>query len=105
MIKRFFFLLLMVAGLTAVIQTQTGNFNRSKPVVIALPERISGLDTLTGGTMSTAAERLQTLIFNSLVRKNEKFEYVGELGDFKIESDKLSVTFTLKDNIKFHNGK
>jgi peptide/nickel transport system substrate-binding protein len=45
-------------------------------------------------------------MFNSLVRKNEKFEYVGELAkDVKIDAANLTVTFTLQDNVKFHNGK
>ncbi|HEY0050747.1 MAG TPA: ABC transporter substrate-binding protein, partial [Pyrinomonadaceae bacterium] len=53
-----------------------------------------------------AADRVRNLMFNSLVRKNEKFEYVGELAkDVKIDAANLTVTFTLQDNVKFHNGK
>ncbi len=74
-------------------------------VTIALPEKFSGLDTLSSTATDAAADRVRTLIFNSLVRKNEKFEYVGELGDYQIGADNLTVTFTLKDNVKFHNGK
>lgn len=74
-------------------------------ITIALPEKFSGLDTLSNTGTDAAADRIRNLIFNSLIKKNEKFEYVGELGDYKIGDDNLTVTFTLKDNVKFHNGK
>jgi peptide/nickel transport system substrate-binding protein len=45
-------------------------------------------------------------MFNTLVKKNERFEYVGELAkDIKISDDGKVVTLTLQDNVKFHNGK
>lgn len=53
-----------------------------------------------------ASERFRQLMFNSLMKKNERFEYVPELiSDYKVAPDGLSVTFTLRDNVKFHNGK
>jgi peptide/nickel transport system substrate-binding protein len=78
---------------------------KSDVVTIALPEKFSGLDTLSSIGTEAAADRVRTLIYNSLIRKNERFEYVGELGDYQIGADNLTVTFTLRDNIKFHNGK
>jgi peptide/nickel transport system substrate-binding protein len=101
--KRIFLLLLAIAALTVNALTQSGELN--KPVVIAVSEKILELDTLTNSLTAASADRVRTLIYNSLVKKNEKFEYVGELGDYKIGNDNLTVTFTLKDNIKFHNGK
>lgn len=78
----------------------------SNAVTIALSEKFSGLDTISTLTPDAAADRLRTLIYNSLVKKNEKFEYVGELAkDIKIGADNLTVTFDLPDNVKFHNGK
>ena len=45
-------------------------------------------------------------MFNSLVKKNEKFEYVGELAkEIKFSEDGKVITFILQDNVKFHNGK
>lgn len=75
-------------------------------ITIANSDKFSGLDTLSTNTPDSAADRIRNLIFNSLVKKNDKFEYVGDLAkDFKIAPDNLTVTFTLQDNIKFHNGK
>jgi peptide/nickel transport system substrate-binding protein len=75
-------------------------------VTIALSEKFQTLDTNSVLTSTAADERVRSLIHNTLVRKNEKFEYVGELAkDFTIGDDNLTVTFTLQDNVKFHNGK
>lgn len=53
-----------------------------------------------------ASERFRQLMFNSLMKKNERFEYVPELiTDYKTAPDGLSVAFTLRDNVKFHNGR
>lgn len=77
----------------------------SDGVTIALSDKFGSLDTLTGASTTAADDRIRTLIFNSLIRKNEKFEYVGELGDYRIGDDSLSITYTLRDGVKFHNGK
>ena len=75
-------------------------------VTIALPESFSTLDTLTSTASDSAAERVRNLMFNSLVRKNEKFEYVGELAkDITTSEDGTTLTFVLRDDVKFHNGK
>jgi len=78
----------------------------SDAVTVALPEKFSSFDTLTStAAPDAAAERIRTLIFNSLVRKNENFEYVGELAsDIKASDDGLTLTFVLRDGVKFHNG-
>lgn len=75
-------------------------------VTIASPEVFTTFDTLTTTGSDSAAERIRTLIFNTLVKKNESFDYVGELAkDIKVSEDGKTVTFTLQDNVKFHNGK
>src|SRR5918998_572101 len=49
---------------------------------------------------------LVALLFNSLVKKNEKFDYVPDLAtDIKRADDGLSYTFTLHDNVTFHDGR
>jgi peptide/nickel transport system substrate-binding protein len=75
-------------------------------ITVSLSEPITTLDTLSTTGTSAADERVRTLIYNTLVKKNENFEYVGDLAkDIKISDDRLTITFTLQDNAKFHNGK
>ena len=75
-------------------------------VTIALPESFSTFDTLTSGANDSAAERVRNLVFSSLVKKNENFEYVGELAsEIKTSADGKTVTFILRDGVKFHNGR
>lgn len=75
-------------------------------VTIVTSDKFSGLDTLSTTSPDAAADRVRNLIYNSLVKKNEKFEYVGDAAqDIQIGGDNLTVTFRLRDNIKFHNGK
>src|SRR5687768_143882 len=77
----------------------------SEYVTIALPEKFTTLDTLTSTASASADDRIRNLIFNSLVKKNESFEYVGELAkEINVSPDNLVITFVLHDNVKFHNG-
>lgn len=58
------------------------------------------------GTSDASSERMRQLIYNSLVKKDENFEYVGELAsNIERAPDNLSYTFTLRDGVRFHNGK
>ena len=75
-------------------------------VTVAMPENFSTFDTLTTVKSDAAAERIKNLMFNSLVRKDENFDYVGELAsDINISGDGKAITFTLRDGVKFHNEK
>lgn len=75
-------------------------------VTVALPEAFTTFDTLTTEKSDAAAERVRNLMFNSLVRKDESFDYVGELArEINTSSDGMAITFSLRDNVKFHNGK
>ena len=79
---------------------------RSNTFVIALGDNIRTIDPIGSPTVDAASERVRTLIFNSLVKKNEKFDYVGELAsDVKRSEDGLTYTFTLRDGVKFHDGR
>jgi peptide/nickel transport system substrate-binding protein len=79
---------------------------RSDAFVIALSDNLATLDPIGASTVDAASERVRVLMFNSLVRKNEKFEYVPELAsDIKPSADGLSYTFTLRDGVTFHDGK
>lgn len=79
---------------------------RNETFVITLSDPISTLDPIGSPTVDAASERVRALLFNALVKKNEKFEYVGDLAsNIERSDDGLSYTFTLRDNVKFHDGK
>jgi len=72
--------------------------------VTVLDSNPATLDPLDGTDASS--ERLRQLMFNSLLKKNEKFEYVGDLAtDYQISDDGKTVTFKLHDGVNFHDGK
>jgi peptide/nickel transport system substrate-binding protein len=97
-----FFLLGIFIFAGAGCRARTGG----EVVTIVTSDSFSGLDTLSATGTDAAADRVRTLMFNSLVKKNEKFEYVGDLAkEIKTGEDNLTVTFTLPENVKFHNGK
>ena len=90
---------------TSLIAASSCRRAGSEFVTVALPESFSTLDTLTSTASDSAAERVRNLMFNSLVRKNENFEYVGELAsNIATSEDGKTVTMTLRDGVKFHNG-
>ena len=75
-------------------------------VTVALPEKFTTLDTLTTTSSDSSAERVKNLMFNTLVKKDANFDYVGELAKEIVTSpDNLTITFKLQDGVKFHNGK
>jgi peptide/nickel transport system substrate-binding protein len=74
-------------------------------VALALDSDFVSLDFLGGKNVPASAERIRSLIFNTLVKKNEKFDYVGELAKNISDLDGGStISFTLQDNVKFQNG-
>ncbi|MEQ1921563.1 MAG: ABC transporter substrate-binding protein [Pyrinomonadaceae bacterium] len=98
-------LILIVIALFFFATASTCRQRSTDVVTVALPEKFTAFDTLTSTASDASAERIKTLIFNSLVKKNENFEYVGELAkDIKTSEDGKTITFTLQENVKFHNG-
>lgn len=76
------------------------------PFVIALGDNIRTIDPIGSPSVDAASERVRTLMFNSLVKKDEKFDYVGELAsDIKRAPDNVTFTFTLRDGVRFHDGR
>lgn len=72
--------------------------------VIALESNPNTLDPLRGSDASSY--RFQQLMFNTLVRKNERLEYVGDLAsNIERAPDGLSYTFTLRDGVQFHDNR
>src|ERR1051325_8010203 len=78
----------------------------SDAFVIALGDNVRTIDPIGSPSVDAASERVRTLLFNSLVKKNEKFDYTGELAsDIKRSDEGVTCTFTLHDGVKFHDGR
>lgn len=76
----------------------------SQQFVTILDTTPATLDPLDG--TDAASERLRQLMFNSLVKKNERFEYAGDLAEsYEISPDGMLYTFTLQPNVTFHDGR
>ena len=75
-------------------------------LVIALSDNVKTIDPIGSPSVDAASERVRTLMFNSLVKKDDKFDYVPELAS-KIDrsEDGLTFTFTLRDGVTFHDGR
>lgn len=91
---------------TSFFLLSAGCRGKSDTFVIALGDNIRTIDPIGSPSVDAASERVRTLIFNSLVKKNDKFDYVGELAsDIKRSDDGLTYTFSLHDKVKFHDGR
>jgi peptide/nickel transport system substrate-binding protein len=98
--------LILLIFLCALLIIPPGCRRRSDAFVIALGDNIRTIDPIGSPSVDAASERVRTLIFNSLVKKNEKFDYTGELAsDIKRSDDGLTYTFTLHDGVKFHDAR
>lgn len=98
--------LILLIFLCALLIIPPGCRRRSDAFVIALGDNVRTIDPIGSPSVDAASERVRTLMFNSLVKKNEKFDYTGELAvdPIKRSDDGLTYTFTLHDGVKFHNG-
>jgi len=99
--------LILVAVLALLLIVPASCRPRSSDAfVIALGDPIRTIDPIGSPSVDAASERVRTLIFNTLVKKDEKFDYVGELAsDIKRSDDGMTFTFTLRDGVKFHDGR
>src|SRR6185436_21181205 len=80
--------------------------NRSNVFVIALSDNLKTIDPIGSPTVDAASERVRALIFNSLVKKDEKFDYVPELAsNIQPSDDGLTFTFTLREGVSFQDGR
>src|SRR5437588_10974507 len=79
---------------------------RGNTFVIALSDNVKTIDPIGSPSVDAASERVRTLMFNSLVKKDEKFDYVPELAaNIQRSEDGLTFTFTLRDGVSFHDGR
>src|SRR3954454_15019072 len=98
---------LLLFAITAVCMSLVSSCRRGEKVfTVALFEKITSLDPVTASDPKAANDRVRVLMFNSLVKKNEKFEYVPDLASaINVSADGLTYTFTIHENVKFHDGR
>jgi peptide/nickel transport system substrate-binding protein len=106
--RRFAVLLLSAALASAAFSAACAGGGDSSagggPFVVILETKPDTFDPLDG--VDASSYRLQQVAFNALLKKNERFEYVGDLAsDYRIAEDGKSVTFTLRDGVTFHDGR
>ena len=89
-----------------LVSTASSCRRQSNVFVIALSDNVKTIDPIGSPSVDAASERVRALMFNSLVKKDEKFDYVPELAS-KIDrsEDGLTFTFTLRDGVTFHDGR
>ncbi|HET6890719.1 MAG TPA: ABC transporter substrate-binding protein [Pyrinomonadaceae bacterium] len=98
--------LLLLALMFLSVILPTACRRRTNTFIVALGDNIRTIDPIGSPSVDAASERVRTLMFNSLVRKNEKFDYVGELAsEIRPSDDGLTYTFILHDGVKFHDGR
>ena len=102
---RFFSIALISILLICLAGCSSCRRQTNKAFTIALANEFSGVDPNNRPNIDASGERLRQLMFNSLVKKDEKFDYVPDLAQSINRSDDgLTYTIALRDNVKFHNG-
>src|SRR5690242_13243042 len=72
-------------------------------VSVALDQTPDNLDPRIG--QNAASQRLDALMFNSLVRKNERSELVPDLALSWEMPDPTTYVFHIRDDVHFHDGR
>src|SRR2546430_15637179 len=92
--------------LAVIIFSPACRRNRGGAFVIALSDNVKTIDPIGSPSVDAASERVRSLMFNSLVKKDEKFDYVPELAsNIQRSDDGLTFTFTMRDGVTFHDGR
>ena len=100
-----FYLLLSVILLVVLPLTGCRRGGESGTLVIAIEVAPRGFDPRFSTTFQTSA-RIMQLIYDTLVVKNDRFEFVPSLAErFEESEDHRDFTFHLRAGVMFHNGK
>lgn len=98
--------LLVISAVALVGSGSSCRRTRSNVFVVALSDNVKTIDPIGSPSVDAASERVRALMFNSLVKKDEKFDYVPELAsNIQRSDDGLTFTFTLRDGVTFHDGR
>src|ERR1044072_892160 len=97
----------VILSLLGILSTASScRRTRSKAFVVALSDNVKTIDPIGSPSVDAASERVRSLMFNSLVKKDAKFDYVPELAsDIKRSDDGLTFSFTLRQGVSFHDGR
>jgi peptide/nickel transport system substrate-binding protein len=90
--------MLLVAGCA-----RTSSSTQPAVVTVALDQNPDSLDPRIG--QNAASQHLAELLFNSLVRKNDKTELVPDLALRWEMPDPITYVFHLRDDVRFHDGR
>src|ERR1051325_7902498 len=108
-VKRFLSLRVSVLVISAAALVGSGSScrrTRSNVFVVALSDNVKTIDPIGSPSVDAASERVRSLMFNSLVKKDAKFDYVPELAsNIQRSDDGLTFTLTLRDGVTFHDGR
>src|SRR6267142_4662382 len=92
--------------LLVLVSSASSCRRQSNVFVVALSDNIKTIDPIGSPSVDAASERVRALMFNSLVKKDEKFDYVPELAaNIQRSDDGLTFTFTMRDGVTFHDGR
>lgn len=90
--------------LTVILAASCRRGGNPGELVMMLEKTVTTFDPRKSA--DSADERMRQLIFNSLTRKDAKFEPVGDLAEsFTASPDYLTYTFKLRGGVKFHDGR
>src|SRR3989441_5712916 len=105
--RQFWQCLLVTACLFGIVVLPSAcRRTRGSGFVIALSDNVKTIDPIGSPSVDAASERVRALMFNSLVKKDEKFDYVPELAsNIQRSDDGLTFTFMLRDGVTFHDGR
>jgi peptide/nickel transport system substrate-binding protein len=100
---RFSLLLLLISSLIFIpLESACRRGGAPGEMTVMLEKRIDTFDPRRSS--DTAAERMRQLMFNSLTRKDDKFEPVPDLAErYESSPDYKTFTFYLRPNVTFHN--